>query len=446
MTRTPRLAATICLATFLFTTVVVCGITIRPARAKPPASETNAVADDPEVLANEAVPIRIRVWWGIGGPLGDAFINQVNRFNQSQHRVVVETELRGGYEGIYKELKNAVQTDDLPDAAIVEIHSIASLAAAKKIQPLDDLIKDDRKFRTNDLLPGILVNLRFDDKLFALPINRSTPILYYNKDRFVEAGLNPDKPPETWQEVQEISYALTSADQSQYGFLAASFPWVFESLVWSSGGKLTDGNRATFAEPGSKTLQLWADMVHRDKTAQFGGRYSANSEFPRSRVAMAIESTAMLQAYTSASKFKVGTAPLPRFEGFANAVPTGGGGAVIPAGISAERKAAAWTFLTWFISTQQAAEWSRATGYIPVRESAQTLLRTEGFYDDHPEFETAIEQMKFAREVPQVPQWLAAWPIMEKSMTSIMRDDAPALETLKGAEKKVGELLNSKSE
>ena len=119
---------------------------------------------------------------------------------------------------------------------------------------------------------------------------------------------------------------------------------------------------------------------------------------------------------------------------------------MIPAAISAERKAAAWAFLTWFINTNQAAEWSRATGYIPVRESSCTLLRTEGFYREFPAFETAVKQLKFAREAPSLPQWPAAWTIIGEAMTSAIRDDLPALPALKAAEARVEALLNSEGD
>ena len=127
-----------------------------------------------------------------------------------------------------------------------------------------------------------------------------------------------------------------------------------------------------------------------------------------------------------------------RFPGAANA--THRNGAV--AKNSPERQAAAWEFVSWFIKTQQAADWSEATGYIPIRESARTVLRTAGFYEQYPQFEVAIKQMAFVREAPQLPQWGAVWKIIEEAMTTVVRDDAPALRTLKSAEKRVETALN----
>jgi sn-glycerol 3-phosphate transport system substrate-binding protein len=395
-----------------------------PRRDPAPASESNK-------------PVRIQVWWGIGGPAGQAFEEQVHRFNRSQSRTAVDIILKSGYGGVERELVKALQIGGAPDIAVVEIHSIPRLAQAGGLLPFDDLIHNDRTFQPNDLLPATLMNLRYRGKLFGLPVNRSTPILIYNKDRFTQAGLDPERPPQTWQQVREISKKLTSKDGSRYGLLVSDSPWIFESLVWSNGGELASGQKTTFATSGAKALQLWADMVHRDKTARFGA--AAFSEVIQGRAAMAVESTGILSWYIRDSRFNVGTAFVPRFEGFKNAVPTGGGAAVIPA--RAPQRKAAWEFLTWFTSSQQQADWSRATGYLPVRESARALLQTEGFYQQNPQFETATQQLKFARESPPLPQWGAVWGIVGKAMRSILHDKAPVLETLKAAEKESDALL-----
>jgi len=466
-TRIPGPRAGLCLVAFLLASVAICGTTIQAERTDatppeanarqaetplkadatskadalpPPKTESAAAEARPKLAEKPAQPTQIQIWWGMRGNLGGAFEKQVKQFNEAQDRIHVNVRSFDGYGALRTELDHAFREGDLPDAAVIEIHHVAAFAVDQRISPLDDFIQNDPSFEADDLLPGILTNLRYQDKLYALPMNRSTPILYYNKDRFAAAGLDPEKPPATWQEVREMSGRLTSDDGSQYGFVAATSPWFFESMVWSNGGQLLVDGKPTFAEHGAGPLQLWADMVHLDHTARFfkGGF----GEFASGRAAMVVESTALLQAFASQSQFKLGTALLPRSEGSANAVPTGGGAAVIPAKNSPEQKAAAWAFMTWFIKTQQAADWSEATGYIPVRESARTLLRTEGFYDKYPQFEVAIQQMAFAREAPQLPQWGEVWKIIGDSMTSVVRDDEPALRTLKVAEKKVEIALN----
>ena len=106
-------------------------------------------------------------------------------------------------------------------------------------------------------MTGMLTNLRYRGKIYALPTSRSTPVLYYNKDRFTAAGLDPDKPPRTWEEVRDMSEALSSRDSRHYGILVLGFPRIFESLVWSAGGELIAGGKAKFAQAAQSRCSCW---------------------------------------------------------------------------------------------------------------------------------------------------------------------------------------------
>jgi sn-glycerol 3-phosphate transport system substrate-binding protein len=342
---------------------------------------------------------------------------------------------------LQKNLNFALQNRNVPELAVVEVHQLAFFADSGKIQPLDDLVKADPSFQPDDLLSGVMTDLRYQGQLFGLPINRSTPVLYYNKDRFAAAGLDPDKPPTTWQELREMAGKLTPEDHSQYGFLAIAYPWIFESLVWTSGGQLVSDGVPTFGQ-GAPILRLWADMIHRDKTARFAVRREWNTEFKSGRAAMAIDSSAQLQGYTSQTDFKVGVAWLPHAEGGPAAVPVGGAAAVMPSRVPPERQTAAWKFLSWLVSTEQTAAWSRATGYVPLRRSACDLLRSDGFYREHPEFEVAVTQLSVARESPGLPDWDLAAGAIEKAMVATLKNDAPAGASLKIAENVAAHLLD----
>jgi sn-glycerol 3-phosphate transport system substrate-binding protein len=416
--------------TILMTALVVTGLCVhRPAQAQSSPKETS--------------PTEIEVWWGIGGQIGSEFNKLIDAFNRSHSEIVATVRTFNGYGSVRRALREASQTGKFPDVEVVEVHQIASLAAEQAIEPLDPFIQNDATFGRDDLLPGVLTNLHYQKKLFALPLSRSTPILYYNKDRFIAAGLDPDKPPQTWEDVRKAAAKLTATKGGpQYGLLVSAWPWIFESLVWTNGGELIVGGKAKFAEPGAKPLQLWADLVHQDKTAQFGTASDIYSEFFSENAAMVFESTAVLQMFTMKCHFTIGTAPLPPSAGSKTAVPTGGGAAVIPAANSAERKAAAWKLLTWLIATKQTAEWSQDTGYLPLRKSARALVKKGGFYRDSPEFETAIKELSFARESPENPRWGgAASNIIAGAMTKVLGSNAPALETLKTAEGEVDKIL-----
>ena len=398
---------------------------LEPQAAEPPVA---AGVEEPKPVDGRAGRRRVRLWWAVGGRVREAFEQQVERFNTSQDRIVVTVRPFNGYGNLHPALAKAVVDGTMPDLAVIETHHMAPFAAEYRLALLDHFVASDPNFHSEDLLPGIMSSLYYRDKLYALPVCRSTPVLYYNKDRFTAVGLDPDKPPQTWDEVRDAAKTLTVDPRTQFGFVTQATPWVFESLVWSHGGELLVDGTPVFAQSAAGPLQIWADMVHIDRRARFSGR--ANMEFLNGTAAMAIESAALLQAYRSQTDFEVGVAALPRSQGFQNTVPMGGGVAVIPSTIGAAQ-AAAYEFLSWFMSSEETAEWSRATGYLPVRESARAALAAEGFYQRHPEFEVSLKQLPFAREAPLLPKWVAFSKIIGQSVVSIVRDDAPALDTLR---------------
>jgi sn-glycerol 3-phosphate transport system substrate-binding protein len=387
----------------------------------------------------KGAPTVVRLWHGLGGG-GNAIQAHAERFNALHPEIRVDVEKHGGYADTLREFRAAITNGDPPDIAVIEVHSITSLAAGRQIAPIDGLLGGDKKFAVDDLQPATLLNLRWKDQLYGVPLVRSTPVLYFNKRRFKDAGLDPEKPPRTWTELREMARKLTTDPERSYGFGAMANAWHFEALVFGAGGELLskDGTKAEFAAAGAKPLQRWADMIHKDKTARLADR----GAFVRGEAAMFIESTALLSSFEAAIKdSEIGTTFVPYEEGKKPGVPTGGGVAVMPAKLSAEKQLAAWKFLASFVATEQTAEVSRRTGYIPVRKSAVALLTKEGFYEQRPNYRTAVEQLKFAREMPVVPSWPQAMSAITKALQECLEKNEPADVSLTRAAQEVERIL-----
>src|SRR5262245_27993172 len=351
---------------------------------------SSRAADEPK-----AEPVVIRFWYGLGGALGEAVVSQVEKFNATHPKIRVEVSIHQGYGGTLADFRAARTAGDPPEIAVLEIHAVAMVASNGGIASFDDLVRSDDQFAPDDLIGATLLNLRWNDQLYALPLNRSTPILYCNKQRFKAAGLDPNQPPRTWTELREAARKLTTDPERSYGLVVGPNAWIFEALVFGAGGELMNvaQKKAQFVTVGAKPLQRWADMVYRDKTARVG---ATGGEFFQGQAAMIIESTAFLSSYESnIQNFEIGTGFVPCEEGQKPAVSTGGGAAVIPQQLPPEKRRAAWEFLKWFISTEQTAEFSRQTGYVPVRKSAVELLKKSGFYGQHPNYLTAVEQLEY---------------------------------------------------
>jgi sn-glycerol 3-phosphate transport system substrate-binding protein len=387
-------------------------------------------------------PVAVRLWFGLGGTLGEALNERVNEFNAAQAEVRVELSLHNGYDGTLADFRKARAAGDAPEIAVIENHAVPKLASEGIVAPFDDFVRGDEGFALNDLLDATLYQLRWKEKLYALPINRSTPTLYYNKQRFKAAGLDPEKPPRTWNELREAARKLTTDPVQSYGLALMANAWVFEGVVFGAGGELLDQERkkALFVTKGAVPLQRWADMIHRDQTARLGDR---GTDLITGRAAMFVDSTALLTAFeASAQNFEIGAGRLPCEEGQKPAVTLGGGAAIMPSESSPEKRRAAWDFLKWLLSTEQTAKFSQQTGYLPVRKSAVEHLKASGFYAQHPNFLTAVEQLDFAREAPPIPAWSSAWGPIGSAMTRCLKNDEPAEASLTVAAEQIERILS----
>ena len=132
-------------------------------------------------------------------------------FNLSQQKCYVEPTYQGSYDDSLNKLKAGLQSKDVP--ALVQVFDIGSrlMIDLKVATPVQDFI-DKEKYDISDLEPNVLAYYSVDDKLWSMPFNTSNPILYYNKDMFKAAGLDPEKPPRTWAEVEDAAKKLTKKD------------------------------------------------------------------------------------------------------------------------------------------------------------------------------------------------------------------------------------------
>lgn len=144
----------------------------------------------------------------MSGELGKQTENLINDFNASQSEYKVIPSFRGEYEEGMISLISAFRGKQQP--VLVQIYEIGTgtmMAAKGAIYPIYQLMKDTtQEFDPTDYLPAI--SGYYSDvqgRMLSMPFNASTPILYYNKDIFKKAGLDPEQPPKTWQDVESFS-------------------------------------------------------------------------------------------------------------------------------------------------------------------------------------------------------------------------------------------------
>ena len=173
-------------------------------------------------------------WHSMGGKGGDAINTLVDKFNkENKSNITVTAQYQGEYDDAINKIKSSKDKNTYPD--IMQLYDLGTrwMIDSKLSTPMQKFIDDD-KFDTSSLEPNLLAYYTVDKKLNSMPFNSSTPILYYNKTAFKEAGLDPEKAPADFDEIKTYSEKLTKKDGntvSQYGYSMAIYGWFFEQFL-----------------------------------------------------------------------------------------------------------------------------------------------------------------------------------------------------------------------
>ncbi len=357
-------------------------------------------------------PVEVSFWHGFAaGANQDATNVLTQKFNDAHRGEIHVTPVyQGTYDDTLAKLKTAIQAgqpSQLP--SLVQIYDIGTrfMIDSKATQPMQVFIDHD-KYSTADLEPNILGYYSIGGKLYSMPWNVSTPLLYYNKDAFVAAGLDPNKPPQTLDEIRADAEKLTKKDASgnvvQYGFGAAIYGWFLEQLTaradlqYCNNGNGRDKNatKVNINQPEDvKIVDWWSKMVA-DGLALNTGRNTTDAQnaFKAGRFAMNLESTGVLRGYQSSVKFQLGTGFFPRStDTSAGGTIIGGASLWITNGKPSYEQKAAWEFVKFLESPDNMAYWHTHTGYFPVDKKALNDPTDQAWVQQYPQFRTAIDQL-----------------------------------------------------
>lgn len=393
-------------------------------------------------------PVEIEFWHANGGELGDVMKNQVDTFNKSQNDVIVKPVFQQSYDVTGQKLQAALVGNDVPDVVQLNTRVWPAFAQNGALLPLNDYIQNDGDIQFDDFKKGLMVNTALNGKQYTLPYNRSTPILYYNKEIMKEIGLNPEDPVKTWDDLAAAAKKATiqkDGKVERFGFAASMSGWYNYSLVWSNGGDILGPDKKTVLldkPEAARGLQLWSDMINKDKsmmppvggtsTSGAGAGQTLDQSFFNGKVAFIIGSTGSLGSYQSNAKnFELGTAFLPKFNEYA--VPTGGANLAILTKTSKEKQDAAWKFIKFMTSKEQAIYFSQKTGYLPIRESAEKAPEMQSYYKENPNFTVALKQLEYAKEVPSLEEIKRIESEIGKAMEKTATENIPAEQTFKSA-------------
>lgn len=351
----------------------------------------------------------IQFWHAMTGGNGDKLNQIVDGFNQSQPDFKVVPVFKSSYAEALNGAIAAFRAHQQP--AIVQVFEVGTgtmMAAKGAVYPVYQLMKDMKQpFDPKSYLPTVTGYYSdIHNNMLSFPFNSSTPILYYNKDEFAKAGLDPNKPPATWPELEADAKKL-QASGVPCGFTTGWPSWVqIESFsAWHNKPLATlengfGGTAARLDFNGDLQVRHIAQLAEWQKTKIFdyGGRESQSApKFYSGECAIWMNSSANYSGVKANAKtWQFGTGMLPYWpdvKGAPQNTIIGGASLWVLKGVDKAEYPGVAKFFAYLSSAQVQADWHEFSGYLPITSAAYELAKSQGFYDKNPGTDIAIKQM-----------------------------------------------------
>ncbi|HEX4882670.1 MAG TPA: ABC transporter substrate-binding protein [Casimicrobiaceae bacterium] len=358
-------------------------------------------------LASAQAPVEVPFFYpiAVGGPITKIIDGFAADFEKENPGIKLKPIYTGSYQDSIAKAITSVKSGDPPVTSILLSTDMFTLIDEDAIVPFDELVKtpEDKAWLAG-FYPGFMENSRTGGKTWGIPFQRSTVVLYWNKEMFKEAGLDPNRPPENWKEQLDYAQKLTKRDASgkvtQWGLQIPSsgFPyWLFQGLAIQNGVNLMNpaGTETYYDRPEViEALQYWVDLGRKHKVMPTGVVEwgTTPKDFFEKKIAMMWTTTGNLTNVKNNAKFDFGVAMLPAKK--RRGSPTGGGNFYVFKGASKDQQAAAIKFAQWMTQPDRAAQWGIDTGYVAVRPDAWQTAKMQEYLKGFPVAAVARDQLQ----------------------------------------------------
>jgi len=349
-------------------------------------------------------------WWhAMGGELGQKVNEIAKKFNASQSEYEVVPVYKGTYTETMTAAIAAFRAHKQPDIVqVFEVGTATMMAAKGAIYPVYQLMKDTgEKFNPDDYLAAVTgYYTDTDGNMLSMPFNSSTPILYYNKDAFEKAGLDPNTPPKTWKDVADFSQKILDSKAAKCGFTTGWQSWVqlenfsaWHNVPFGTEQNGFGGLDTKFLFNGDLQKRHIEDMEKWSKNGifKYGGRQSdARPMFYSAECAIYMDSSASRASILANTKYNLGFGELPYYDDVKGAPQNsiiGGATLWVLKGHPDEEYKGVAKFFTYLSSPEVQADWHEFSGYLPITKAAYELAQKQGYYAKNPGSDVAIKQM-----------------------------------------------------
>ncbi len=360
----------------------------------------------------------------------------IDKFNQSQDKINIEAKFIPFAE-FKRQLTVALVGGTPPDCVLVDNPDFAAYIDMGAFEALDDRIAD-WEYGKDDFYPGPWASATWEGKQYGIPFETNTLVLFYNVDMFKKAGLDPDKPPKTWEELNQYAKKLTK--DGVYGISVCAVASEEGTFQWLPFLQQNGGNVFNLDSPEAvEALQLWVDWVKNGYVSkeilnmdQWSG---VRPQFQNENAAMMVNGPwCIVPIRAEVPNLNWRLAVLPGRVKQASAM----GGVNIGIVKGAKNADAAWQYIKWLYAPERIAEFWQKFGTLPVMPK---IAESAPYWKGDPVYEVLLEQMKYAAPRGPHPRWpeisAAIYNAMQEALTGVKTSE----QALADAAKKVADII-----
>lgn len=356
-------------------------------------------------LAQAQTPLEVPFYYpvAVGGPITKVIDGYAAEFNKAHPQYKLTPVYAGTYQETIVKALTAHKAGKAPATSVLLSTDMFTLMDEDAIAPIDDFVKTDAdKAWLKGFYPAFMANSQAGGKTWGIPFQRSTVVMYYNKQAFKEAGLDPNKAPQNWKELKEAAHKLTKKDASgkvvQYGIQIPSTGfayWMLQTLTTPNDVLLANeaGTKVTLNHPKViEALDFWVSLVkegvHPAGVVEWG---TTPKDFMEKKAAIIVTTTGNLTNIKANAKFDFGVGQIAG--NIRKGSPTGGGNFYIFKKASKEQQQAAFEFARWITQPEHAAQWSMDSGYVAVSPAAYETPVLKKYGQEFPQALVARDQL-----------------------------------------------------
>jgi len=359
--------------------------------------------------------VTITFWHSCVSSTVPALNELIAKFQEEHPTIEVKAQYVPTGDALIQKLVTAVQSRTAPDISWIHANFLQDLVQADAIYKMEEFISGPDSLpasELNDIFPALLKEAKWRGTLYSMPMEATNLGLLCNRELFRNAGLDPDRPPTTWEELRQAARRLTvdkdgDGKFDHVGFFVPVFPasgplsdwmvWQWYPFLFQAGGNVINEQqtRVIFnSEAGVKALRLWRDLYNDLNLSSFTIDYEV--AFASKRLAMTLDGPWNLPRWRQLRQLDWCIAPLPAGPAKRATIV---GGEYLAIFKQSEHPKEAWTFVKWILRPDVQVMWSMKSGYLPVRRGVANVEEYQDFLKLNPGMRTYVEQL----EVGQAP-------------------------------------------